>query len=558
LFIIISGILLKSPEGDVLTYAIRFGFKSSNNGAEYEALLAGLRLAKELGAKELVVHTDSLLVANQVGGDFHAKHEHMVLYLEQVKLLMAAFDKCQVVHITRSANRKADALSKLASVAFEHLAKNIRVELLEEPTVALKQVSEIQIKKENWMDPIVDYLRDGKLPSDNEKARQIRAHAMQYQMQDGVLYRRSYLGPLLKCVTPEEADFIVRDVHEGICGIHAGAKMVVGKIMQVGYFWPGMYRSTLQELRKCIECQKHAPVSMRAKNELIPVTSAWPFQKWGMDIVGPFPQAAGQVKFLLVAIDYFTKWVEARPLAKITGQQVKKFVWEQIICRFGLPHTIITDNGKQFADNPFRGWCKELSVQQIFTSVAHPQANGQVERANRSLVEGIKIRVEKAGGSWVDELPNVLWAHRTMPKTSNGETPFSLVYGTEAVIPAEVGVPTKRMLLTNEENEAGLRLNLDLLEERREVAAIRESRYKKTIAKYYNAKASVYQFKVGEYVYRNNEASRVVPLGKMAPKWEGPYRIKRASDRGAYTLEKLDGTEIPRTWNGNHLRKCYM
>jgi hypothetical protein len=158
----------------------------------------------------------------------------------------------------------------------------------------------------------------------------------------------------------------------------------------------------------------------------------------------------------------------------------------------------------------------------------------------------------------VDELPNVLWAHRTMPKTSNGETPFSLVYGTEAVIPAEVGVPTRRMLLTNEENEAGLRLNLDLLEERREVAAIRESRYKKTIAKYYNAKASVYQFKEGEYVYRNNEASRVVPLGKMAPKWEGPYRIKRASDRGAYTLEKLDGTEIPRTWNGNHLRKCYM
>ncbi|KAK9070616.1 hypothetical protein SSX86_011018 [Deinandra increscens subsp. villosa] len=319
-----------------------------------------------------------------------------------------------------------------------------------------------------------------------------------------------------------------------------------------------MYRSTWEELRKCQACQAHAPVSMRAKNELIPVTSAWPFQKWGMNIVGPFPPASRGVRFLLVVIDYFTKWIEAKPLACISGKQVKKFVWEHIVCRFGLPLYIITDNGQQFAGNPFAEWCEELHINQIFTSVAHPQANGQVERANRSLVEGIKMRLEKYGGSWVDELPHVLWAHRTMPKTSNGETPFSLVYGTEAVIPAEIGIPSHRLQVQVTDNDEELRTNLDLLEERREITVIRESRYKKEMAKYYNAKVKTQQYKEGEYVLRSNEVSRALPLGKMSPKWEGPYIIKKVIGNGSYILQQLDGTELVRAWNGVHLRKCYM
>ncbi|XP_022020233.1 uncharacterized protein LOC110920323 [Helianthus annuus] len=120
-----------------------------------------------------------------------------------------------------------------------------------------------------------------------------------------------------------------------------------------------------------------------------------------------------------------------------------------------------------------------MHIEQNFASVAHPQANGQVERANRSIVEGIKKCLGKEGVSWADELPHVLWAHRTMPKTSTRETPFSLTYGLEAVIPAEVGIPTPRMRQSQEENEQQLRLNLDLAEERRELVAIREAKYKK-------------------------------------------------------------------------------
>ncbi|GKB59363.1 integrase, catalytic region, zinc finger, CCHC-type containing protein [Tanacetum coccineum] len=130
-------------------------------------------------------------------------------------------------------------------------------------------------------------------------------------------------------------------------------------------------------------------------------------------------------------------------------------------------------------DNPFKDWCEKLNIRQHFASVQHPQTNGMVERANRILGEGIKARLDKRSKDWMDEVSYVLWAHRTMIKSSNGDTPFSLTYGTKAVIPAEIGIPT---LWTTEidmvQNDETLKLNLDLLEEKREQAAIREARSK--------------------------------------------------------------------------------
>ncbi|GJV76006.1 reverse transcriptase domain-containing protein, partial [Tanacetum coccineum] len=153
----------------------------------------------------------------------------------------------------------------------------------------------------------------------------------------------------------------------------------------------------------------------------------------------------------------------------ITGAQVKKFIWDNVVCRFGLPGEIVSDNGKQFMDNLFKDWCEKLNIRQCFASVKHPQTNGLVERANRSLGEVIKSRLGEKNKNWVEEISHVLWAHRTMIKSSNGETPFSLTYGTEAVIPVEIGMPTLRtaevdMIKNNED----LGINLDLLEEKRE------------------------------------------------------------------------------------------
>ncbi|GJX79524.1 reverse transcriptase domain-containing protein [Tanacetum coccineum] len=181
-----------------------------------------------------------------------------------------------------------------------------------------------------------------------------------------------------------------------------------------------------------------------------------------IDISGPFPKGQGKVKFLIVAIDYFTKWIEAKPMATITGNQVKKFIWDNIMCRFGLPGKIISGNGKQFRDNPFKDWFEKLNIKQRFASVKHSETNGQVERANRSLGEGIKARLGKDNRNWVEEVPHVLWAHYTIIKTSNGDTPFSLTYGTEAVIPVEIGMPSIRCAeVKHAENDEELLLNLE-------------------------------------------------------------------------------------------------
>ncbi|XP_076954457.1 uncharacterized protein LOC143628891 [Bidens hawaiensis] len=185
-----------------------------------------------------------------------------------------------------------------------------------------------------------------------------------------------------------------------------------------------------------------------------------------------------------------------------------------------------------------------------------PPSQWSSKRANRSMVEGIKARLGREKGSWVEELPHVLWAHRTMPKMSNGETLFSLTYETEAMIPAEIGVPTRRTLQRERGDEVDLRLNLNLEEERREVAA-RDVVYKKNIERYYNARVGEVKFKAGDLVLRENEASRKEDQGKLSPKWERPYQVIWAGDKGAYRLADLAGKEVPRTWNSTQLRKYY-
>ncbi|GJS84738.1 reverse transcriptase domain-containing protein [Tanacetum coccineum] len=286
--------------------------------------------------------------------------------------------------------------------------------------------------------------------------------------------------------------------------MHAGTRSVVAKALRIGYYWPTMHEDARKSIQECQECQVYKPVPRNPQQKLSLITSPWSFYKWGIDIARPFLEGPGKVKFLIVAIDYFTK--------------------------FGLPGEIISDNEKQFQDNPFKDWYEKLCIRQHFTSVKHPQTNGLVERANRSLREGIKARLDERSTNWMEELPHVLWAHRKMIKSSNGDTPFSLTYGTEVVIPAEIGMPTLRTAEINlEENKEALEINLDLMEERREQAAIREAK------------------KQRDLVYRNNEASRAEDTGKLGPMWEGLYEVTEALGKGAYKLRDRDGNQLPRT-----------
>ncbi|GJX39250.1 reverse transcriptase domain-containing protein [Tanacetum coccineum] len=370
------------------------------------------------------------------------------------------------------------------------------------------------------MTPIIQFLEKGVWPEDKNKARSLRVKINQYAMENGVLFKKSYIVPMLRCVGPLQANYVIREIHMGSCGMQSGPRGVVRKAMRQGYYWSTMHEDARKEIQKCDSCQIHLVVPKLPKTFMTSIMAPWSFYQWDIDILGPLPQASGRIKYVIVAIDYFTKWIEAKLLVKITDNDVIHFVLDNIICRFGLPRIIITDN--------------------------EPDGGNQ-------------NKARKRESRMVAELPNVLWAHRTSIKTSNGETPFSLTYGSESVIPAEIGMPTYRTMMIREElNEEEIRLNLDLLTERRELAAIQEAKYKIKLEQYYNKKVHLTSFKPGEFVFRKNEASRVENQGKLGPKWEGPYRVEEAYQNGSYKLQTMKDKEVPRTWHAINLRKCYL
>ncbi|XP_074323458.1 uncharacterized protein LOC141660375 [Apium graveolens] len=199
------------------------------------------------------------------------------------------------------------------------------------------------------------------------------------------------------------------------------------------------------------------------------VLSPIPFAMWAEDIVEILPTSTKKAKHCIVAIEYMTKWVEARLLATIIEEAAKKFMLEQVIPRFGISMVCVSDNGPQFIGNKFRKFLHHFGIQQKFSSVGHPQGNGAIKAANKIIFDGIKKRLGEAKGLWAEVLPWVLWAHRTIPRSSTGETPFRLAYGTDALIPVEVGLESYRTEVFNvKTNEFGLRANLDLFEEERE------------------------------------------------------------------------------------------
>jgi hypothetical protein len=234
--------------------------------------------------------------------------------------------------------------------------------------------------------------------------------------------------------------------------------------------------------------------------------------------VGPLPRGKWGVQFAVVAVDYFTKWAEVEPLVNITAKTIQRFLWKNVVCRYGIPHAFVIDNGKQFDCEPFRKWCAELHIRNYFSSPGHPQANGQVEATNKTIFKILKKKLGDRKGGWADDLLEVLWAYRTTKRTPTEETPYALAFGTEAVIPTELGSGSLRVeSYKAEANAEGLKLHLDLLQEKRDHAQITLSAYQERMAKYFNRKVKPRNFKVGDLVLRKVTLATRDPVeGKLA------------------------------------------
>ncbi|VFQ80735.1 unnamed protein product [Cuscuta campestris] len=327
----------------------------------------------------------------------------------------------QAEQVPREENAEADILSKLGPDSPDHIRAMTQEEELLEPSISPGQVLIVTLGEEpDWIDEITMYILDGSLPADPIAAKVVKRRAPSYTLECGRLYKRSYNGTLLRCLRASEAQKLMEEIHEGICSAHQGAITMSRKVTLQGYFWPTIIRDCAEYVRKCKVFQEFQRVPGRPATHYTPISTAIPFARWGIDLVGILPRGTGNNTYLVVAIDYFTKWVEATP-------------------------QIITDNGTQFEAGGFNEFLQSWGIGHSYAAVGYPQTNGQVENTNRTIMDGLKKKIMECKSAWVEELPYILWTYRTTPRKATGETPFSLTYGFEARAPAETSLLSYRV-----------------------------------------------------------------------------------------------------------------
>ncbi|KAM2704457.1 hypothetical protein EV1_033783 [Malus domestica] len=255
----------------VIEYALRFKFKVSTNEAEYEALIAGLRLANHIGVKRIDIFSDSQLVVNQVTNNFDAKDSFMAAYLAQTQLLLKHFHY-QITQIPQAANSHADALAHLASAVEDKIGRKIQVELLAALSTMAAKVCNLQ-HGDSWITPIYRFLAHGTLPNDKVQAKQIRYKATCYLIINDQLYKRGFNLPYLRCLTPAEAETVLQEIHEGVCRDHVGSRSLTHKAFHQGYYWPTLHQDAIRIFRSYDKCQRYATIPHSHPEPLTPMIS---------------------------------------------------------------------------------------------------------------------------------------------------------------------------------------------------------------------------------------------------------------------------------------------
>jgi hypothetical protein len=215
----------------------------------------------------------------------------------------------------------------------------------------------------------------------------------------------------------------LEEIHKGVCGNHASSRTLVSKAFRRAFYWPTALGDAEELVRRCQGCQYFAKQQHVPAYKLFTILPTWPFACWGLDMIGPLPTAPGGFNRVLVAIDKFTKWIEVKPVTCPKADRVLDFL-DELVHHYGLPHRIITDLGSNFNNHQFWEYCENSGIDVRYVSVAHPRANGQVERANGMVLDALKKRLHDAanskGGKWIKELPNALWGYVLNPPSQRG------------------------------------------------------------------------------------------------------------------------------------------
>jgi ribonuclease HI len=416
-----------------------------------------------------------------------------------------------------------------------------------------------------WYSHIIHFLQTLSVPSDLTKTqgRALKLKAINFCINGNLLFWKNPIGLLLRCINQEEAAKVMIEFHNSECGGHHYWKTTAHKILRSGYYWPSLFSDVCEFVRTCDKCQRFEGKQQLKSLPLKPIVVTGPFQQWGLDFIGEIhPPSSGQHRWILVATDYFTKWIEAIPTRNANHTVIINFLQENIFARFGCPKRIVTDNAAAFKDKHLVKLCEELGIQLVHSTAYYPQGNGLAESSNKSLVRIIKKLLEQNARGWDSKLKFALWADRVTCKKSIGTSPFKLVYGTEAIFPVQLALPVAKFLQETDSEPSDLTRrihNLVELQQDREQLLERTELHQEKIKEIFDKKVKSNVFKTGELVLKWDAARQEKGKhDKFEALWTGPFVITTVQQNNTFVLQNLSGEEVAGgPFNGRFLKTYF-